>query len=109
MKKSILYAFIILPSISIASEWTGNVKVDWVRAYPGDSTSHYVQISDASINEGCSVTAASRIIKISDNGGRVYSAVLAATMSERNVRFWLDGCTTNGYAIVKEIQVNGRQ
>jgi len=106
MSKWVLGILFFISSSVFAGEWTNNLKIDWVRAYPGEATGHFIKISDRSVNEGCSYTENTGIINLEDSGGRVYSAVLAAVMGGREVRFYLSGCTTSNYAVIKEVQVN---
>lgn len=104
MKKILLLS--ILLSTNAFAEWTNPTKINWLRAYPGTSTGHFVSLADKSVNEGCSITQSQGIVYVSDQGGRVYSAILAAIMAGKEVKFSLSGCTDNGYAKVNEVHIS---
>ena len=97
--------FVVFSSVASASEWTGANTIEWIRAYPNESGTHFLKIADVSFYDGCASTLSSGVIRIDDLGGRVYGAALAALLSGKTVRFWLDGCDGSGRAKVKEIQI----
>lgn len=97
--KNLLVIFLVLISINVfagINSDNGTIKKIWIHE---SYNAVVVTFSEAIKNPESCEAASAYVVEFDgdDQGQRIYSALLAASMSGREVSFWINGCTTEKY------------
>lgn len=99
MKKTLLIMILIFSSfMATAAGWTGYLQVEDIYVYGNHDRILVVTDNSTQYTPGCSLKTWELAGSNAEAKQRLYSAVLAANMSGRKIRFWYDDeCGISNY------------
>lgn len=89
-----------------ASSWSSNVNLIHVKAFT-DQSQHYISVANFSNPDGCQVLGTVVLNRDdSANWKMVHSLFLTALVSGSAVDVRVDGCDSQGFAVVDGVSIN---